>query len=220
MSTLAVDLVCAALGGPAYEPERVDTCCFTGRREPCVPRRRILGASFLDQGLLRAPASPWIGVATATAMRHPPTRKSSWFCDGRVFRPLKKPDARALVLDESSVPADHWAGYVTTSYKKHGALRAPVNGPGGRRWLFETQPVDAWGMRAWYERLLAARVAGVSRGALESLEPSPRDLRAVGVRGWTALVRWASPRRADPRFALALYLLPAEAEVRAMRKEA
>lgn len=190
-------------------------CCVTGADGPTVPRREILGKSFTDGALLAAPDSDRLGLAAAVAMRYKWERMSSWICDGGTFRRLDRQGVRAAVLGPR--PTRPWSAYATTSYKKHGSLRAAVNGPGRALWLFESRLVDCSDqaeVAAWWAILEAARRGGLPRPVIEYLEPGPKVLAAFGVRHWLAFEAWARPRQRSALYAFLCYLLPSEEEIR------
>lgn len=217
-----VDLIAAVLG-TAAEPlpgEPVEgVCCVTGDVTPCLPRKHLLGKSFTNGDLLRAPQSPLVGVAAYRALSHPPERKSSWLCDGVTFRRLTRVEVRDLVIG-GSYP-DIWSGYATTSYKKHGALRTPVNSGGKRVWLFEMALVDCSDparLLSIWERLNRELRSGLSRTVMETCEPNNYVLKEVGFARWRDFERWARPICRGPLYQFLCYLLPSLEELKDERK--
>jgi hypothetical protein len=191
-------------------------CCLTGAHGPTLPRADVLGKSFVDGALLACPDSDRLGVAAAIALRYKWERMSSWIAvGGSTFRRLDRQGVRAAVLgDPPDLP---WAGYATTSYKKHGSLRAPVNGPGRAVWLFESRLVDCCDrakLADWWQRMSAARRAGLPRPVIEHLDPAPKTLRAYGLPAWLDFEAWARPRQRAALYAFLCYLLPSEDELR------
>jgi hypothetical protein len=139
---------------------------------------------------------------------------SSWACNGETFVRLKRLDVREQVLTEDDSDCA-CAYYATTSYKKHGALRAPVNGPGQRVWLFETRLVDCSDMatvRAWWARLNAALSAGIGRTVFESLDCPAHIMRKATLPVWIDFERWVRPRHQSALYAFLAYLLPSKEE--------
>ncbi len=192
------------------------TCCVTGEECNTVPRRAVLGRSFTDGATLAAPASPRIGLDAYTALRYKWERMSSWRCDGETFLRLDRLGVRNAVLNPVPVPRRPWAGYATTSYKKHGALRAPVNDATSAVWLFESRLVDCSDPRrvqAWWQCLIGAQRRGFSRPVLETLDCPPVLLRQGGLREWLAFERWARPRYRSALYAFLCYLLPSKKEL-------
>lgn len=221
----AIDLLARHLDPSGAEPlpetPRDGVCCVTGSHGPSIARGHLFGDSFRDQAALAALDSDRVSVACWTVLTwHEdrgkkrlfyPERQSSWICDERGFRTLSRADVRELVLAGSAGPP--WAAYCTTSYKKHGALYAPVNGVGRAVWQWEQERVDATDLalvkRMW-ERLIAMRTAGVSTMALVTLSASPRDMRACGPRAWMEFARWAMPRHRSALYRFLVYLLPSQ----------
>lgn len=202
------------LEAPTPKAESAGICCVTGEPQAAMARADILGKSFTNQAVLRAPMSPLIGIDAARVLRFGPARKGSWICDGETFTPLRRQAVRTRVL--GGVTAPRWAGYITTSYKKHGALLAPVNTGGSQRWLFETEIADCSDRAsiadAW-ERLRAMREAGWPRPVLEDLSPSPWLLGKLGPLGWLSFERWARPHFRGVTYRLLCYLLPSQEEI-------
>lgn len=214
----AVDLIAAAL--PALEREPLPcaplpgVCCVTGASVETLPRKLLLGPSFTDGALLAAPDSDRVGLPAWWALKHRWERQSHWWCDGERFERLGRAGVRARVLDLPG--ARPWCGYATTSWKKHGALRAPVNAPGQAVWLWETERVDVLDCGEIYARLLDMSAAGVWRSGIESLIcPAHVIAKTVGVTGWLAFERWARPRYRSAAYRFCVWLLPSAAELAA-----
>ncbi len=211
----AIDLIARALPAQSTPDDLQDgICCVTGQSTATVPRKLVIKSSFTNLDCLRAPLSDRAGLAAWRVLNYPPARQSSWICDGVTFRKLTRVDVRGLVL--SGVSAEAWAGYITTSHKKHGVLWTPVNQGNRQVWLFETLLVDCTDRVAvadHWQRLRAAQDAGVSRPLMESLEIYPGYIEKVGWRNWTAFERWARPRLQSPLYRLLVYLLPSKEEL-------
>jgi hypothetical protein len=214
----AVELLGASKASPPLQDVDGDRvfgiCCITGKETECVDRGAFLGKSFTAQSELRAPMSPLIGVTAARVLSYRPERGSSWWCDGKMFVPLRRVDVRERVL--CPIGADRWAGYATTSYKKHGALRAPVNTGKRRVWLFENVLADlsdeAWAFECW-KRLTDMQLAGWPRPVLEDLDPSPGMMIKLALKGWTEFERWARRYRESGAYQFLCYLLPSQKEL-------
>lgn len=219
----AVELIAQAIAADDPDRPQVDgdtrpgVCCLTGAQADTVPRKDVLGPSFTEGALLAFPASDRIGVSAAIALKYKWERMSSWICDGRTFLRLDRIGVRNAVL--SAPPDQPWCAYATTSYKKHGALRAPVNTHNRRLWVFENASVDLDAVDALWPRLLHARTNGVPRPVLETLDAGSTVMRAYGVREWLDLEDWARPNLRTAAYAFACYLLPSEDELKNERKQ-
>jgi hypothetical protein len=214
----AIDLIAAALP-PEPPPEAPEdgVCCVTGARGLTVSRALVIKPSFTNLDLLRAPDSDRAGIAAWRVLNYDYERKSSWACNGQTFERLDRKGVRNHVLsrEESPLPC---AFYATTSYKKHGALRAPANSTGKRVWLFETRLVDCSDMAAVsaiWARLRAAQDEGIPRPLIEHLDIAPGYMAKIGWRVWRNFEAWARPRRRSPLYEFLTYLLPSQDELKA-----
>lgn len=218
----AVELIYAALpfADPDYpalpgEPAP-GVCCVTGAHGPSLPRRALIGPSWTQHDLLAAPHSDRVGVAAYVALKYKWERMSAWLCDGAEFRRLDRAGVRAAVLGPR--PERPWAGFATTSYKKHGAMLAPVNaGPGRNVWLWDTERVDcsdAAQVAEYWDTLNAALRAGIARTVLETLDCPAWLLKRVGWAHWLRFSRWAQPRYKSGLYRFLCYLLPSQEEIK------
>lgn len=191
-------------------------CAITGQEGATVSRKVLLGKSFTDGAALAAPQSDRVSVEAYIALRYKWERMSSWWCDGGVFKRLDRAGVRAAVF--GTMPTNNqWAAYATTSYKKHGALRTPVNTGGRRVWLFETRSVDCSDMETvadWWVRLNYALRLGFGRPILETLNCPAFVMAKVGLREWMEFEAWARPRRNAALYAFLCYLLPSQEELK------
>lgn len=203
-------------------------CCITGDVGPCIPREHLIKrGTFCDQDKLAAPLSQSVSVEAWSAWRYGsraegkkkdmrPECNQSWWCDGKEFRVLRRLDVRELVLGGS--PSVPWAAWVTTSYKKHGSLRAVVNG--GRRGTvaFDDALVDCSdGVKVaerWTRMDAAVRV-GLGRKVIETLNCPAWVMGKVGLRTWMDFERWARRVQRTPLYSLLCYLLPSKEEISA-----
>jgi len=214
----SVDLIAKAIAAEAEALPYAATegvCCVTGQMTSCLPRRHLLGKSFTNLDLLAAPGSDMASVAAYRALTYKWERMSSWYCDGVTFRKLTRQEVRTLVLGAQYGAC--WAGYATTSYKKHGALRAPVNSGSKRVWLFETLLVDCSDharLLAVWGRLNDELRAGLPRATLETLEVGGYNLMQVGCARWLAFDWWARPLYQGPLYRFLCYLLPSMSELK------
>lgn len=202
--------------GPAAElTTRIDRCCITGVVGECVARKEVIQKSNCDQSWFAAPTSMWCSVDAALALSHRPERSSCWWTDGEVFKSIKRLEIRALVLDGS--PFMPWASWVTTSYKKHGSIRARVNHDARGIVAFDELVVDATdGQRVeeWWTILTTAQRAGIWRSMMESVQCPPGLIGKIGLSTWMEFEAWAKPRLRAPLYALLLYLLPSREELK------
>jgi len=185
-------------------------CAITGEECITVPRAELISSSFTDGGLLQSPNSDRVGIDPYLALKYKWERMSSWICEGETFRRLLREDVRDIVLG-NRYPPDIWAGYVTTSYKKHGSLRTPVNHGGSKIWLFESRVVDCTDYQKvsdWWLKLHAIFCAGVGRTILRTLECPPIIIRKICMKWWVDFEEWARPRYQSPLYDFLVYLLP------------
>ena len=209
----AADLISTALShsGQAVEaPDKTTegVCCVTGNERRCIDRKKLIGPSFTTQGLFKAPDSPLVSVAVWHAFKHRPQRAGHWVCNGDVFMPLPRDQAREAVLRGPSLPPP-WSGYITSSFKKHGCLVSPVNHGKARWWAFETGVVncsDEEAVNRLYGEMCAFLVAGVARQDLANarLENTTR----ASARVVSQFEQWSSERRGSALHRLIAYLLP------------
>lgn len=203
-------------------------CCVLGTTEPCIDRRHAIKPSFTNLDLLRAPDSDRVSVRAWRVLTHSvpaaegkkrdtyPLMQFSWICQGGQLTLLDRVQVRSLVVEPAMIQ-EPWAGYVTTSYKKHGSLRAPVNRNGAQRWLFELDIVDCTDRAKlwdWWMRLRETREAGIPRPVIETLDCSVH-LMAKHLARWREFEAWARPRVNAPLYRFLTYLLPSADEIKA-----
>lgn len=223
----AISLMSLAL--PDCEPPEIPAegvCCVTGCTGQTIARKYAIKPSFTNLDSLAVPGSNRVSVSAWRVldytMTNPgkkrdraPLRQSSWVCDGESLTLLDRQAVRRHVLD--GVDAKRWAGYVTTSYKKHGVLRTPINTGDRQVWLFEMLHVNCSDRRRvadWWSRLRAAQDAGIHRPLIESLDISPGYMGKVGWRPWCTFESWARPRMRSPLYLFLTYLLPSKEELK------
>ena len=192
-----------------------DRCAITGQQTHCIPRKYLLGKSFTNGDVLACPESNMVSIDAYYALKFKWERMSSWFCDGITFERLTRQDVRTKVFQE--IMPEQWTAYATTSYKKHGALKAKVNTGKNRIWLFEMRLVDCSDRKqvlAWWDSLNIALHSGIGRRVLESLDCSPFVIQRVGLKTWIAFERWARPKYLSSLYAFLCYLLPSQEELK------
>ena len=213
-----VNLIASALRGKEGCPEitgnpQVGICCVTGDDCQTLPRKELLGKSFTNSDLLAAPESNRVGIDGYIALSYKWERMSCWFCDGKKFQRLKRTEFRPLVLN--GVELEMWSAYITTSYKKHGALWTKVNKGQTGIWRFENQNVDCRDLgkvNEWYSRLNEALHAGIGRSILETLDCSAFVAGKIDIKNWIEFERWARPKYQSPLYQLLCYFLPSKEE--------
>lgn len=232
------DLIAATLTPEQREPlpeipER-GVCCVTGRETDTILAKHILSSSFCDRNLLACPGSDRIGVnvwyawlagyyAIDEKTGKPKTRKKKpemqacWFCDGVEFNETAKADTRRYVLAGVPRPDRAWSGWVTTSYKKHGSLRAPVNRGVFGGWGFDDLVVDASDNNKvcqWWTVLRQAQTDGIGRKAMEVLEMPLAFMEKIGFSTWLMFESWARPQYQSALYQFLVYLLPSQQELK------
>ncbi len=188
-------------------------CAATGDLGPCVQRKDLFGKSFTDISFLAAPGSPCVSVDAYVALKYKWERQSSWICDGKIFKRLDRQGVRNHVFQDHSYP---FCAYATTSYKKHGALRAVVNTGGKNVWLFETRIVDCSNREqlfVWWEKLNSMLRVGVGRSVLERLDCPAWLIKRIGPSRWIKFEAWARPRNRSALYSFLCYLLPSQKEM-------
>lgn len=194
---------------------RNGTCCVTGEICDCVPRSLVLSSSFTNIDLLAAPGSDLIGVDAYHALTFKWERCSCWVCDGKRFIRPTRIEVRDMIL--YGVDFALWTGYITTSYKKHGALWSKINTGRHGIWRFEMIDVDcrdAAKVQDWYGIMNAALHAGIGRPVIENLRCSAWLMNKVGMNTWLIFEQWARPRYLSGLYQLLCYLLPSQEEMK------
>jgi hypothetical protein len=210
------------------EPAKLGVCCVLGTEGPSIDRKHAIKTSFTNLDLLRAPNSDRVSLAAWRVLTHSepaaegkkrdtfPLMQSSWLVSLETgLVKLDRLGVRRVVI-EGMTPSAGWAGYVTTSYKKHGALRAPFNTGDSARWLFELDVVacsDRDKLLHWWQIMRDTRVAGIPRPVMETLDCSVH-LMGKHLKLWLEFERWAREKWQSPLYRLLCYLLPSEEEIR------
>jgi hypothetical protein len=210
---------------PLPEPAERGLCCLIGIECDTIARRHLLTTSFTDWDVLQRPDSDRISVAAWIAFtagelrdgksrRYCPERMSSWRCTAAAFVPLTRQAVREAVLGD--LPTAPWVGYATTSYKKHGSLRAPVNTGASNVWLWETRLVDCSDsatLQATWSALRRYQDIGIPRPVLEVAELDAAMVAKVGVKTALEFQAWARPRASSALYQFLVYLLPSRDEL-------
>jgi hypothetical protein len=192
-----------------------EVCAVTGMSSLCYPRKSLLGASFTNLDLLKAPESNYVGEDAWIALSYKWERMSSWFCDEERFTRLERKDIRNLVI--SGTYPDRWSAYATTSYKKHGSLWTVVNNRRMAVWRFENINVDCTDhalLIDWWKILNEALLEGINRPVIETLTPNSFVLSSPGVNRWLEFYTWAQSRYRSCLYQFLCYLLPSHEELK------
>lgn len=190
-------------------------CCVTGDETETIPRSALFGKSFTNIDSLRAPNSDRVSVNAFVALNYKWERMSCWICDENEFKRLQRTDFRPLIL--SGVQSKTWAAYITTSYKKHGAIHAPVNNKPFGVWRFENLTVDASDnqkVNDWYSTMVKYLKIGFGRTIIETLDCSPFVMSKYGVQNWLEFQSWALPKYQSPLYKMLCYILPSQEELK------
>ena len=232
----ATDLITACLTDDQKEPlpeaAQTGVCCVSGATTDTIARKFLFGSNFCDLNILTCPDSDRVGVNVWYAFqfgaygvdaesgetkkrKKKPEMQACWWTDGETFREMGKAKIRELVLRGTT--AKRWAGWVTTSYKKHGALRSPVNGTPFGIWGFDDLVVranDKSAVLEMWRKLRNAQDNGIGRTGIETLDiPIPIMLK-IGVPFCNEFLTWAQPRYQSPLYQFLTYLLPSQDELK------
>lgn len=203
-----------------------EVCAVTGVRGPCLPRNKVISDANCDGFLFANQTSSFVHVDVFTAWNFGetkegnkrqtnPERQSCWYCNEHEFRKVNKVAMRPIVLEGSRFSP--WAMWVTTSYKKHGSIRSPLNIGRFGRVGFDEVVVDcsnnAEVVSTW-TRLRDAQSAGIPRPLIEHLDISPGYIKKLGWRVWRDFEVWARPRVHSSLYQFMTYLLPSKEELK------
>jgi len=201
---------------PQQENFSEGICAVTGLHcAETLSRKDLFQKGFNDGATLAAPSSARVSVDAFVALKYKWERMSSWMCDGETFKKLDRQGVRAAVF--GGLPVRPWIGYATTSYKKHGALRAPVNSGQSRAWLFENTIVDCSDndrVLAIWERLNSALRLGFGRPILQDLQCPIHVMRKIGFHFWIDFEEWAHRHYKSSLYSFMCYLLPSQKELK------
>jgi len=232
----AADLIAACLTNEQKEPlpeaAQPGICCVTGAATETIARKKLLGSTFNDDQFLAVPDSPRVGVNVWYAFmfgvygvdaetgetkkrKKKPEYMACWWTDGETFREMNKARIRELVLRGTT--AKHWAGWVTTSYKKHGSLRSPVNNTPFGNWGFDDLQVranDKDKVLVMWAKLRDAQKNGIGRTGIETLDIPVPVMAKVGIGFCSEFIAWARLLAQSPLYQFLTYLLPSQEELR------
>jgi hypothetical protein len=226
----AANLIASAVRGTDLCPELPcqpvpdQICVVTGEVGPCLPKKEVVLSTSTDYSWFLAPMSEWAGVDVFQAWncglikdgakrRSCFERGACWWTDGKEFCVIKRAEIRKIVLDGS--PSVPWAMWVTTSYKKHGSIRSPVNHSDRGIIGFDELRVDVSDSSRvldWWQHLNMALAANIGRTVIESLNCPSHLIRTIGAAEWIRFEKWARPKYMSPVYKLLCYLLPSKEE--------
>lgn len=222
-----VDLIANAIKNYSdiYIPEKTETeigtCCITGIECQTIKRKDILSGNFTNNDILKSPESDRIGISASIALKYRPER-SSWFCNEKEFIRFDKNLFRDMFLNGVK-NSKYWAIYITTSYKKHGALVTKINSleNGNKRkygwWRFEMLDVDATDgkkNKRWYNIIFNALKDGLGRSIIETLDCPAWLIKKFGIGKWLRFYKWAKDNYQSPLYKLCCYLLPSQEDLK------
>ena len=196
------------LAEPLPQDAIMAVCCISGELCPCIERRLLIGESFTTQGTFMAPDSDHVSVNAWYAFKHRPERAGNWFCDGEQFVSMNRAEVREKILLGFADQKRPWAMYVTTSFKKHGSLVAPVNQPGLFAVGFETEVAVCHQqlVQIFNDDLLYWQRSGIVRSDLQA--GRIMDTRQADTAAVIHFDRHAQGRRHMPLYKMLAYLLP------------
>jgi len=192
------------------------TCSITGEKTLCIPRKCLFSSNFTEQPKLQCPESQFVSVKAYQALKYKKERMSSWIATKDKFTLLKRLDVRPLVL--SGTGSELWAGWVTTSYKKHGAFRTRINTACQAMWAFDEMLIDCSDLEKVnniYNQLVVYLKKGFSRTTLETLTCPGFVIIRTGLKEWLELEHWAKPIYKSNLYKFLCYLLPSQDELKA-----
>jgi len=199
---------------PLPEETKKEYCAITGELTDCISRSYVISTDFTAQSGLSLPNSKFMSVDAFQALKYKWERMSSWYVDESGFYRMQRIDARDKIL--SANYGKIWSGYITTSYKKHGALRTIVN-QNSAIWLFENFLVDCSDNKKvndLYNELVDWLKIGIWRTSIETLDLQPGILKQVGYRQWIDFYEWAKDKYKSPLYQFMCYFLPSKEELK------
>lgn len=227
----AVNLLAMACPDEWREPlpqEPIDgICCLTGQQGLTIKRSEVFGPSFTEFEIFKVPESDRVGVDVWHAFRagyfaaegkqrkKKPEVMACWWTDGATWIETNKVKIRDLVFNGSG--SRPWAGWVTTSYKKHGSTRAPVNRSEFGVWGFDESLVDCSDIdlvNEWHARLRQAQDAGINRTVIETLNIPVFVYNKIDQQEWLSFRAWAINKVEKSLYKFLCYLLPSHDELK------
>lgn len=205
---------------PLPEEPKIATCCLTGQQVMTISRKSMISKSFTEVERFMAKESDRIGVdvwfsftagyiaSEGKKAEKKPECMACWWTDGVEWVEINKAFIREKVLNGSGLRP--WAGWVTTSYKKHGSLRSPVNKHPFGVWGFDDYIVDCSDkekVNEWWNRLREAQDSGLGRTTLENVQMPVAMLAKTDMAAWLGFKRWAIDKKDSALYKFLCYLL-------------
>jgi hypothetical protein len=190
-------------------------CAVTGELRPCIPRKKLFGSNFISYHIFNSPLSDFVGTNVFQTLKYRPERASSWVVTPKIFTKLKRIEVRPLVL--YGVNSQRWSGYVTTSYKKHGAIGNVINNSKFGVWKFDDLLIDCSDSEkvlGWYNKLNYFLHKGLSRPVLESGQLNQWGAKQAGIEVCRNFLYWIKDKKTDPLYKFLCYLLPSQEEIK------
>lgn len=200
-----------------------ETCCITGQKTDCIPRKYVLSNSFTAQELLKAPASKFACIDAYQAFKFRGHR-SSWFVwqeeDLNIYyKKLTRIEMRAIILSFVDISLlTQWSIYASTTGKKHGSFFAPLNTakfPGIVG--FDSEIVDctnAAKIRIQYRALECFLRIGISRSYLLNPDLPVWIINKIGVKTYNDFRDFAMDKYTSSLYKFLVYLLPSQEELK------
>lgn len=201
---------------------KIGVCCVSGEKTFCIPRKYAIKDTFTNGDLLRAPSSDMVSVewfqvlGYSTGEHKYPFRQGNWVviedANGNVS--ILYPKTKSEILEIVRHPPDGiWGAYVTTSYKKHGALWTRLNRNGSNIWTWETNIVDCSDL-ALVEDIIIPMLdmysRGASRKALEIVEYDAITAKNITPIEWLLYERKNKTRSKSLIYQFLASLIPAK----------
>jgi hypothetical protein len=201
------------------------TCCITGQKTECIPRKYVLSNSFTAQELLKAPDSKFACIDAYQAFKFRGHR-SSWFASHTemgdfYYKKLSRIEMRSVIFDFShtiSHPLTDWAIYASTTGKKHGSFFAPINtGKFPGIIGFDSETIDCSNIdliRESYYLLTCYLKLGISRSYLLNPDFPVWLINKIGIKAYNDFRYFAMDKYSSNLYKFLVYLLPSQQELK------
>jgi hypothetical protein len=200
------------------------TCCITGQKSECMPRKYVLSNSFTAQELLKAPNSKFASTDAYQAFKFRGHRSSwmiSWdWNDNISYKKLTRINVREIVIESSLKHSDGYnccALYASTTGKKHGSFYAPLNSMWPYIVGFDSGTIDCSDIdfvRNSYYLLSCYLKAGISRSYLLNPDFPVWLINKIGIKTYNNFRDFAMDKYTSNLYKFLVYLLPSQEELR------